>query len=332
MPITSQLLLQPDEKVTKIYATRPAGIDRQKVKETLAELAGRGRVTDRDERLLECLRELNVLSLDQIHRIFWPQAKEVTAYNRLYFLMKHHLLSGARIPAAEMREWGLPVRKVYALGIGGWLWLKEEVSRTLSTRHLRREQVLHDLLVAEVYVRMVEAVQQRGEAWTITWAGEQAAGFYGDGDTPIIAPDGLVIVRQQRGEKVAVLPLFIEFDKGREAHGRPSSDWGRKMHGYNRFYAGTWKMHPQLSNTPTFPWVVVITHGAQRLLNLAQAILKHRQEPVIYCLALWQDLIAGDDLMAVPAWLTITAEGKVIGKDRDKRQPLVPPSGPNGGD
>jgi len=330
MPITSQLLLQPDEKVTKIYATRPAGIDRQKVRETLADLARRGRVTNRDERLLECLRELNVLSLDQIHRIFWPQAKEVTAYNRLYFLMKHHLLSGARIPAAEMREWGLPVRKVYALGLGGWLWLKEEVSRTLSTRHLRREQVLHDLLVAEVYVRLVEAVQGRGAAWTITWVGEQAAGFYGEGDTPRIAPDGLAIVRQQRGEKLAVLPLFLEFDKGREAHGRPSSDWGRKVHGYNRFYTGNWKMHPQLSNAPTFPWVVIITHGAQRLLNLAQAILKHRREPVVYYLALWQDLIAAEDLMAVPAWLTITGEGKVIGKDRDKRQPLLPPSGPNG--
>jgi hypothetical protein len=331
MPITSQLLLQPDEKVTKIYATRPAGIDRQQVRETLADLARRGRITNRDERLLECLRELNVLSLDQIRRIFWPQAKEVTAYNRLYFLMKRHLVSGARIPATEMREWGLPVRKVYALGIGGWLWLKEEVSRTFSTRHLRREQVLHDLLVAEVYVRLVEAVQARGEAWTITWVGEQAAGFYGDGETPLVAPDGLVMVQQQRGEKAAILPLFIEFDKGREAHGRPSSDWGRKVHGYNRFYAGNWKMHPQLSNAPTFPWVAVITHGAQRLLNLAQAILQHRRQPVVYYLALWQDLITAEDLMAAPAWLTITTEGKVIGKDPGKRQPLAPPSGANGG-
>ena len=39
MPITSQLLLQKDEKVQKIYATRPAGVDRQQVKETLADLA-----------------------------------------------------------------------------------------------------------------------------------------------------------------------------------------------------------------------------------------------------------------------------------------------------
>jgi hypothetical protein len=324
MPITSQLLLQQDEKVQKIYATRPAGIDRQKVRENLADLARRGRITNRDERLFECLRELNVLSLDQVWRLFWPRAKEVTAYNRLYFLMKHHLLSGARVPATEMREWGLPVRKVYALGIGGWLWLKEEVSRTLSTRHLRREQVLHDLLVAELYVRLAEAVQQRGQSWSITWAGEQAASFYEKGNSPIIAPDGLAVIRQQRGEKLAALPLFVEFDKGREAHGRPSSDWGRKVHGYNRFATGNWKMHPQLSDSPSFPWVVVVTHGAQRLLNLAQAIKQHRQEPVLYYLALWQDLVAGANLLTVPAWLIITPEGQVMGQARDQRYPLLP--------
>ena len=327
MPITSQLLFQKDEKVTKIYATRPLEIDRQKLRETLAELARRGRVTNRDERLLECLRELNVLSLDQIWRLFWPRAKEITAYNRLYFLMKHHLLSGARVPATEMREWGLPVRKVYALGPGGWLWLKEEVSRTLATRHLRREQVLHDLLVAELYVRLAEAVQQRGAAWGITWAGEQAASFYGNGDTPLISPDGLAIIRQQRGEKVAALPFFIEFDKGREAHGRPSSDWGRKVHGYNRFYGGNWKMHPQLHDAPTFPWVVVITHGAQRLLNLAQAIRKHRQAPVRYYLALWADLLAAADVLGAPAWLILAQEDQVIGLKQDKRQPLLPGNG-----
>jgi hypothetical protein len=324
MPITSQLLLQKDEKVQKIYATRPAGVNRQQVKETLADLARRGRITNRDERLFECLRELNVLSLNQIWRLFWPQAKEITAYNRLYFLMKQQLLSGARVPTAEMREWGLPVRKVYALGLGGWLWLKEEVSRTISTRHLRREQVLHDLLVAELYVRLAEAVQQRGSAWSITWAGELAAGFYGQGDTPIIAPDGLAIIRQQRGQKLAALPAFIEFDKGREAHGRPSSDWGRKVHGYNRFQAGNWKMHPQLHDSPSFPWVAVITHGPQRLLNLAQAIKKHRQAPIIYYLALWQDLRDSADILTAPAWLIVTPEGQVAGRERDQRYPLLP--------
>jgi hypothetical protein len=85
-------------------------------------------------------------------------------------------------------------------------------------------------------------------------------------------------------------------------------------------------MHPHLSDLPSFPWVAVITHGAQRLLNLAQAIQKHRQEPVIYYLALWEDLMVDGDMLAAPAWLILTQEGKVIGLKREQRQPLLPDS------
>ena len=327
MPITTEqqlLTINATGNAAKIFATRPAKIDRQQLRERLAHLLDRGRLTGRDEGLLECLRELNVLSLDQIRRIWWPHAKEATAYNRLYFLLKQSILGGARMPTAGMKEWGLPPRKVYTVGAAGWLWLKEEVNPTLSYRHLKRDQVLHDLLVAEIYVRLTETVRVRGEDWSVIWVGEQGASYYdGDKPTPIIAPDGLAIVQQRRGEKVATLPIFVELDRTREAHGRPSSDWGRKVQGYNRFYASNWKMHPQLSDLPTFPWVAIITHGAQRLLNLAQAIKKHRKEPVIYYLALWDDLMAEDDIMTAPAWLILTQEGKVIGLKRDQRQPLL---------
>lgn len=330
MPISTEhqtVAINATGNAAKIFATRPARIDRQQLREQLADLLNRGRLTGRDEGLVECLRELNVLSLDQIRRIWWPHSKEATAYNRLYFLLKQNILGGARIPTAGLKAWGLPPRKVYTVGAAGWLWLKEEVNPTLSYRHLKRDQVLHDLLVAEIYVRLNEAVRIRGEAWSLIWVGEQGASFFdGDRPTPIIAPDGLAIVQQRRGEKVATLPLFIELDRSREAHGRPSSDWGRKVQGYNRFHAHNWKMHPQLSDLPTFPWVAVITHGAQRLLNLAQAIKKHRQEPVIYYLALWDDLLAGDDVLDVPAWLILNQEGKVIGLKREQRQPLLPDS------
>lgn len=328
MPITTHhqlATLSATGNAAKIFATRPASINRQQLKERLAELLAQGRLTGRDEGLLECLRELNVLSLDQIRRLWWPYAKEATAYNRLYFLLKQNLLGGARVPAAGMKQWGLPVRKVYTVGAAGWLWLKEEVNPALTYRHLKRDQVLHDLLVAEVYVRLTEAVRRRGESWAMTWVGEQGAAYYErDQPTPIIAPDGLAIVQHQRGEKMATLPLFIELDRGREAHGRPSSDWGRKVTGFNRFVAHNWQMHPQLSDLPTFPGVAIVTHGAQRLLNLAQAIKKHRQEPVTYYLALWPDLIGGADILNTPAWLILTPEGKVIGLKPDQRQPLLP--------
>lgn len=157
---------QPIE-VKRIYTTQAEGVDRQKLKAMLEDLNRQGRLTERDERLLEYLQEVNVLSLDQVQRLLWPEAKLVTAYQRLRFLLNHYLLNAARVPRAGMTAWGLLVSKVYALGPAGHLWLKEEVSSGHVTRHLKRDQVLHDLLVAELCVRLTEATLRRGRpgAW-----------------------------------------------------------------------------------------------------------------------------------------------------------------------
>ncbi|HID64443.1 MAG TPA: hypothetical protein EYP49_17130 [Anaerolineae bacterium] len=326
MPVVAQA--GPVE-ATRIYATRPAGIDRRELRQQLSRLARRGQVTERDERLLEYLCELHVLSLDQIRRLLWPEARETTAYRRLYQLQKYQLLSSARVPRAGMAGWGLPVCKVYALGSGGHLWLKEEVNPRRTARQLRRDQVLHDLLVAEIVVRLTEATYRRGEAWSLAWAGERAASFYEKGgDLPVTAPDGLAVVRRRRGDKVAALPLFLEMDASREAHGRPSSRWGRKVIGYDRFREGDrWKTHPELDNLPAFPPVAVVTHGQRRLLNLAQAIIKHRRQEVVYYLALWDHLMAPDDILTAPAWLVVTPEGKMVGQEPEQRQPLLAAEG-----
>jgi hypothetical protein len=256
----------------------------------------------------------------------------VTAYQRVHHLHKHHLVSAARMPRAGMQAWGLAVCKVYSLGAAGRLWLKEEVDSP-SAAYLRRDQVLHDLLVAELAVRLAEAARRRGAGWSAAWAGERAAGLYDrQGDHPVAAPDGLAVIRQARGGKTAALPFFVELDASREAHGRPSSDWGRKIVGYDRFYQENWKAHPELSSLPAFPLVAVVSHGEGRLLNLAQAILEHRQQPVAYYLALWEDLIPrgkdGDlapeaDILTAPAWLVIAPDGQVVGEERGERQPLL---------
>lgn len=329
----------------KIYATLPdRSPDRDTLAMQLSELTRRGGITDRDERILEYLRELYVLSLDQMQRLFWPDARQITAYQRLHHLQKQYLLAAARVPRAGMQAWGLPVCKVYTLGEGGRLWLKDEVTGQRAA-YLRRDQVLHDLLVAEVVVRLAEAARGRGDGWSLAWSGEQAASFsHRDaglsrrdagpnergGDVPLARPDGLAVVRQRRGNKVAAMPLFIELDAGREAHGRPSSDWGRKIIGYDRFYESEWQMHPELSNLPNFPVVAVITHGDARLLNLAAAITEHRRNPVAYYLALWEDLFPANgngtdntDILVAPAWLVVTPDGQVLGEDRAQRQSLL---------
>jgi hypothetical protein len=327
----SSVFIQTQEPAAphKIYATvPPSHPDRQALLQQLSELADKGRITERDEDLLVYLSRLNVLSLDQVQRLLWSHARQSTAYQRLYILHKHHLLASARVPRAGMHQWGLPVCKVYTLGEGGRMWLRLEVDGRRA-HHLRRDQVLHDLLVAEVMVRFAEAARRRGNAWSAAWAGEQQAGFYEkQGAAPVASPDGLAVLQAQVGGKRAIMPLFVELDASREAHGRPSSDWGRKIVGYDRFYDSEWTGHAALGSLPSFPAVAVITHGEQRLLNLAHAIQEHRRQPVVYYLALWEDLVQGQDtteadILTRPAWLVVPPEGDLIGEDRAGRQALL---------
>jgi hypothetical protein len=324
MPFVAQQETVPP---SKIYVTRSDGdLDRKTLIAKLTDLARRGRITARDEQLMEYLRELNVLSLDQVQRLLFTGAGLRTTYNRLWFLSSQYLLGSARASRADMELWGLEAGKVYTLGPGGRLWLREEVN-SQPVRHLRRDQVLHDLLAAELCVRLVENVRRRGQEWSLIWAGEQAASMYPEGEeTPLVAPDGLAVVRQQKsGATPAYLPFFVEMDAGREAHGRPSSDWGRKIHGYDRFISSDWRYHPELTTLPAFPVVAIVTHGEQRMLNLANAINKHRREEVVYYLALWQHLMDSDDVLTAPAWVVVTPDGQIIGQERAQRRPLLPP-------
>ncbi len=314
-------------------------IESKKLLAELEKLAGYGAITERDEQLFGFLRELNVLSCNQVQRLLWLQSKEESAYRRLTLLCNRHLLHRVGTPRSEMKRWGLPAVSsrgrgdmIYTLGVGGRLWLKDKVNHFAGK--LKRDQVVHDLLTAELCVRLTEAGYRRGKTWTVTIGGERTASFYEQkkDNMPVLAPDGLAIVRQQQSQsKIATLSLLIEMDASREAHGRPSSDWGRKVHGYDRFYAGKWQHHDALNDLKTFPRVLVVTHGQRRLLNLADAIIKHRKKPVVYYLGLWQDIIAGQDILTVPAWLIVTPEGQVIGREQKVRRSLLP-SRPKGGE
>jgi hypothetical protein len=322
MPIVAQ---SEQVEPSRIYVTRSDGdLDRKTLISNLTDLARRGRITARDEQLMEYLRELNVLSLDQVQRLLFTNAGQRKTYNRLWFLSSQYILGSARTSRADMQQWSLAAGKVYTLGIGGRLWLREEVNNQ-PVHHMKRNQVLHDLLTSELCVHLVETVRQRGKTWSLIWSGEEASSFFDGGDTPLVAPDGLAVVRhQQPGTAPAYLPFFVEMDAGREAHGRPSSDWGRKIIGYDRFLGSDWRYHPQLTNLPAFPAVAVIIHGGQRMLNLANAINEHRRQEVVYYLALWSDLMEGEDILTAPVWVVVTPDGHIIGEKAEQRIPLLP--------
>lgn len=326
MTISAQLAAEEPHKLFVSNTDRQA-IDWRVVRRELAELAEQGRITDRDERLLEILGELSVLSLDQVHRLLFRRAKQSTAYYRLHRLSGYRLTGSAVIPRAGMAAWELPTGNVYTLGPAGWLWLKRNVDSDLPVRHLHREQVLHDLLVAEIYTRLAEAAHHRGPGWSIEWTGERGAGYAPKEDNnPVLSPDGLAVVRRARENRVATFAFFLELDAGREAHGRPSSRWGRKVVGYDQFAADRWQAHPALDDLPAFPAVAVVTHGEKRLLNLVESIVEKRrkgEKPVTYYLARWPHLLAAEDLLTAPVWLVVGPEG-VAGEKPEERRPLLP--------
>ena len=303
-------------------------LSKQAMRERVEDLLRQGRVTERDELVMQTLQELSVLSVDHCWRLFWRDKAKKTTLNRLSIMAhQYHLLSSPRAPFKQMERWGLSTGKVYSLSTLGQYWLEHQFDRSVPSPYRRQDQTLHDLLVAEVYIRTVETALKRGKTWSAAWVGEQGASFYPAerNNTPMVAPDGLGMLSVRQGDTDAILAFFIELDASREAHGALSSDWGRKVIGYDRYYNNdNWRVNAALQDLPEFPAVMVVTHGAERMQNLAHAIAEKRKRPVVYYLTLWRDLLLADDLYAAPIWMAISGSGQIIGLPVEERLAILP--------
>lgn len=305
MPVTTSMTTQAAHGQRIDRPARPR-ISRQQVKRILTGLLARGALTQRDQRLLEYLREFKVMSLAQVRRLLWPGATEWTAYLRLNLLARNHLLSRVRSPQADMATWGLSPALVYALGPAGWLWLEGQAN--LPKWSWKRSRLVSALLSAEIGVRLTEQTFQQGDRWSLTIAGQAAAAVYAHraAKRPLIAPDLLAVVSCQSEVGQAMhLPLFIELDAGRPA-AKARTRWGRKVAGYARLAAGNWRRYPLLSGLEQFPQVLVITQGTGRLLNLVDETLTYRRSAVSYHLAPWAEVLTSRDILTEPIWLTLT--------------------------
>jgi len=305
----------------------PEAMDRESLTASLQELLRHGSLTERDEQLLEYLAELSVLSIPQIKRIIWRSAVgDHAVYVRLRKLVKHDLVRTIRSPRNEMAAWGLQDGQVYSLGDVGRFYLNEQVGDVQFWRYLKRRQVLHDLLVSELCALMIEHTVRRGGAWSFRWCGERASGYFekAGAEAPLIAPDGLGMLIKNPNGVERILPFYVEMDASREAHSRRYHAWGRKVIGYSRMSKLEWRDHPELGDLREFPSVMVITHGDARLLNLAASIIKHRDAPITYYLALWSDVQSCRDIFTDPIWAIIPADEKgLVGRDRQDRQPFL---------
>jgi len=135
-----------------------------------------------------------------------------------------------------------------------------------------------------------------------------------------LVPDGLAILSGLTPQPIA---LFLELDFSREAHGRASSRIGRKIRGYDN-YLKQWPRHAGLDGLDFFPAVLFLTHGQQRLENLAAAILKHRRGKVAYALALTEQVYQADDPLTAPLWRLIqNQQDSTVTADRHKETTTV---------
>ncbi len=281
-------------------------------------------ITPRDQSILINLRNVKVMTLNQIRRMRWPAScDEQTARKRLSILKNRYgLIDSLHVPKVKLEANNLAYSKAYILSDRGRGWLQE--AGLLAGQRFKPAQVLHDLLVAELRVRLTEAARQQKGIWRVGWYNEEAIIFFKrqTDDKATLIPDGLGVIRVQQEQNHFFTAFFVEVDASREAHGRPSSRIGRKIIGYDAYFQRR-QQHEILGELPHFPLVLFVTHGEQRLQNLAETILKRRRQPVGYALALFDDTLVGQHFLKTPAWLVIPPDENVIlGREQDQRQSL----------
>ncbi len=268
--------------------------------QTLADIPARA-INDRDKNLMTWLAAVKIATEPQLARHFWPQTAPAAARRRVQQLTaKYRLLVPLEVEPDAMQARGLTPGPVYELSPLGRDWVRKVAGHDPGYQS-KPAQYLHDLLVAEISVRLAEAAFRRGPGWHSDWFGEPVIRPFAP---PGLLPDGLGHLRRSDGS--TELAFFLELDASRESHGRPSSQIGRKIGDYNR-YAKNWTRRPGPALLPHFPPILFITHGAQRLANLAEAIRGHRHWPVPYALTQIEALLAAPDLLTTPAWHLLPA-------------------------
>ncbi|NJN99839.1 MAG: hypothetical protein HC875_39905, partial [Anaerolineales bacterium] len=82
----------------RIYASglTKSEADLKEIRRRIEQAVSRGGLTSRDERLLEYLRELSVLTIAQAQRLLWPSAQVRTAYKRINDLANLGLVGRVR--------------------------------------------------------------------------------------------------------------------------------------------------------------------------------------------------------------------------------------------
>lgn len=260
-----------------IFISRPEEkIDPDTLARQLADLSRRRRITLRDERLLEHLLVTGVLSLNQVHRLLWPQARPKTAADRLSKLWQWQLLRRARPPWFRLPALGLPAEPVFGLGAGGWGWLTEAEPTAYPYRLIDADWVWRHLAAAEVYSRL--AVNQPDLEWRARWRGLPE--LYQPAD-----PTAVVTLRSSAGQPCPIALELVVVE---------TIEMPAKFTRYD-----------ELAGRGQPVTVAMVIAQAAKVEQLAGNIRQRRRQPVTYLLAGWDHLLAAPSLLTTPCWLKL---------------------------
>ncbi|GAB4432937.1 MAG: hypothetical protein Kow0031_14400 [Anaerolineae bacterium] len=275
----------------QIFVSRPeAKVDPAELGQTLTWLGRTRRITERDELVLETLQDLGVLSLDQLQRLFWPEAKASTAADRLSKLLSWHLLRMARQPWRKFPADGLSPEAVYGVGPGGFLWFGDDEPENYAYHLIDPAWVWRQLRLAEFYTRLHAGLQTYNKPVSLRWFNPLMEPWLAD--LTQITPAALL----QLGHFV----FWLEPD-------RP--DWAKVVAGYDRLAQQQWSAPPELELPAQPQGVLVITVSTDRIAELAWEVAQRREAAVAYLFVAWPDLLASPNPLTAPIWLRL-APGK----------------------
>lgn len=297
--MTETFLSNPQLTTLQPISTAPSGRGRRQrpaltVNPTyVRELMERGLLTERDERVLRTVNDLEVLSVGQLARLHWQNL--ATARHRLRKLYDRHLLDRSEYNPVKMKALGLEPGVVYTLGKAGRLWLDWRTGQKERHQLPPLNSLHHNLVVAETIVALTEAVHLTAP-WLLGWQGERSCRVRRQkDDKPVVVlePDALLAFRQNQTDPGRF--YYLEVDLGTEN----LTVFGQKIKRYESYQRREeWRSRYQWAK---FPTVLVVTTTAGRAEGLVETI-RQAQTPFFWGVCTLPDLLGRPraDLLTTP--------------------------------
>lgn len=286
---------------------RPTDSDspRQRAKKLLEN----GEITVRDEKILETLIGVGLLTTDQIQRLFWPDdmSDRRHALKRLRQLGpgtagvrgKQVLLRSAAFmsPLASVHlppgyTFGLSEAGREILAIRRGLHSRRQVPYDAEYYNLLQNHLFkHHIQTTEIYVRLKLKARELGLG--MEWINEMGV-IVRDGKIEAVRPDGFAKLYDENDQT----GIFIETDRGK-------TNWRKKMEAYEtaQLY-GDWK---RITGLNVFPVIACVMPSQRSIVRAGQLVQETNPTPTFIFKA-WIDFLQSD---ACEEWYDPKEERKI---------------------